>query len=43
MRMSQVLQQLQREQSATLRRPRLMERFAAFLPLDAGDAAARPR
>ena len=33
MRMSQVLQQLQREQSATRRRPRLMERYADFLPL----------
>ena len=35
MRMSQVLQQLQREQSATRRRPRLMERYADFLPLTA--------
>jgi threonine synthase len=33
MRMSQVLQQLQREQSSTHRRPRLMERYADFLPL----------
>jgi threonine synthase len=31
--MSQVLQQLQREQSSEGRRPRLMERFADFLPL----------
>jgi threonine synthase len=35
MRMSQVLQQLQREQSSQGRRPRLMERFADFLPLTA--------
>jgi threonine synthase len=33
MRMSQVLQQLQREHSSEGRRPRLMERFADFLPL----------
>jgi threonine synthase len=31
--MSQVLQQLQAEQTSTRRRPRLMERFADFLPL----------
>ncbi len=31
--MSQVLHQLQAEQSSTGRRPRLMERFAEFLPL----------
>ena len=33
MRMSQVLRQLQAEQSSMGRRPRLMERFADFLPL----------
>jgi threonine synthase len=33
MRMSQVLQQLQAEHASTGRRPRLMERFRAFLPL----------
>ncbi len=33
MRMSQVLRQLRAEQSSTGRRPRLMERFADFLPL----------
>jgi threonine synthase len=33
MRMSQVLRQLQAEQSSTGRRPRLMERFADFLPI----------
>ncbi len=33
MRMSQVLRQLQAEQSSLGRRPRLMERFADFLPL----------
>jgi threonine synthase len=32
MRMSQVLQQLQAEHASTGRRPRLMERFASFLP-----------
>jgi threonine synthase len=31
--MSQVLQQLQRERATTGRRPRLMERFADFLPI----------
>ncbi len=31
--MSQVLQQLQREQTTSRRRPRLMERFADFLPV----------
>jgi threonine synthase len=31
--MSQVLQQLQRERATTGRRPRLMERFADFLPM----------
>ena len=33
MRMSQLLQQLQAEQSTTRRRPRLMERYAEFLPI----------
>ncbi|MFV2062101.1 MAG: threonine synthase [Chloroflexota bacterium] len=33
--MSQVLRQLQAEQSSTARRPRLMERFAGFLPISA--------
>jgi threonine synthase len=33
MRMSQVLQQLQAEHASTARRPRLMERFHAFLPI----------
>ena len=33
--MSQVLQQLQREQTVKRRRPRLMERFAEFLPISA--------
>jgi threonine synthase len=33
--MSQVLQQLQREQTANRRRPRLMERFAEYLPISA--------
>ncbi len=33
--MSQVLRQLQAEHSSTGRRPRLMERFAAFLPIGA--------
>ena len=33
MRMSQVLRQLQAEQSSTGRRPRLLERFADFLPI----------
>jgi threonine synthase len=33
MRMSQVLRQLQAEQSSLGRRPRLMERFADFLPI----------
>jgi threonine synthase len=34
MRMSQVLQELRAEQAITGRRPRLMERFADFLPLE---------
>ena len=33
--MSQVLQQLQREQTVNRRRPRLMERFAEYLPISA--------
>jgi len=33
MRMSQILRQLQAEQSSMGRRPRLMERFADFLPI----------
>ncbi len=33
MRMSQVLRQLQRQRSSAAARPRLMERYAAFLPI----------
>jgi threonine synthase len=36
MRMSQVLRQLRAEQSSSGRRPRLMERFAGFLPISDG-------
>ena len=42
MRMSDVLRQLRQQHSTADARPRLMERYAAFLPVDGDDAQHQP-